>query len=48
MITSNLMAGGFTSARNWKIRVSQIPCNEGFAGKQMRFFIFISLSFFNE
>ncbi|XP_046633822.1 uncharacterized protein LOC124313125 [Daphnia pulicaria] len=31
MITSNLMAGGFTSARNWKIRVSQIPCNEGFA-----------------
>nr|CAH0109312.1 unnamed protein product [Daphnia galeata] len=31
MITSNLMAGGITSARNWKIRVSQIPCNEGFA-----------------
>lgn len=34
------MAGGFTSARNWKIRVSQIPCNEGFAGKQMRFLFF--------
>ncbi|XP_045034723.1 uncharacterized protein LOC116936379 [Daphnia magna] len=31
MITSNLMVGGVASARNWKIRVSQIPCNEGFA-----------------
>lgn len=31
MITSNLVAG-VTSSRNWKIRVSQIPCNEGYAG----------------
>lgn len=31
MITSNLVAG-VTNSRNWKIRVSQIPCNEGYAG----------------
>lgn len=42
MITSNLMVGGVASARNWKIRVSQIPCNEGFAGMQMHSLFFIS------
>lgn len=30
MITSNLATG--SAARNWKIRVAQIPCNEGYAG----------------
>lgn len=30
MVTSNVVTALITPSRSWKIRVSQIPCNEGF------------------
>lgn len=32
MITSNVVTSMIAPSRTWKIRVSQIPCNEGYAG----------------